>query len=1274
MGFGIKGNHRRGIRHSRRIGRECDEPVIEVILKMQPAASYVILTMWLDAKIHSFNKNKKMKHVIAYFRYGQAKRSVFALCLACMGLGMQAQSGSNMQDYSLNHNPDDYQIATPNAATFNRYVNNPVDLYSGSAKLDIPIYTLTDGAIQIPIRLHYATTGIKVSEEASWVGLGWNLAVGGYITRRVVGQVDSYSTEPYYNQVINAYDPNKNRVIIDYAYGGWSTQMREAMDWYLTEPSRRKDYREGKYNPDVFSYSCPDGSGQFVIDGRDNNVYLLDRTEDVKVEKIITAFGSTGQLANGSGGRLTGFKLTFPNGTVHQFELKSMMTTATPVYLGVQAEIYALTRTTYPNGQQVNYIYTTASNLEFHYGESVKSMIPSSGVGLEGYGNSENGTVEHSYGSRSLMDLSGSEVILSKIETDNYQVIFTTSSREDLPNVKKLDRIQVKALATGTTCYDQRFAYSYFTSASTGEYWSRYFSNFSAYRQTNHLLKRLKLDAVYNMNGTTEGERYQFYYNSKALPRKDSYAMDYWGYYNGQTSNASLIPDLYYLMWNHYDEYLKIKNLPSEIGTNLPKAMRAYDFESCKACILTGVQYPTGGYSEIVYEPHRFTGDYIPTLAQCSQKPEGVFETTIYDNNSFFAPGDTYPGLPKNYQYNFSTSKHVRVLVSVSRGQNSWKDVADHRAYLYYIENGGGKRVDFSIKEECEDRYQKEEVSHTASPTTIMSKEYIVTVKTGTGMFVVDYPDALGDQTTGNGKNGRIEMFIEFEQEEDAPSVQTESEGAGVRIKEINFYDSPSKQKLLQKTSYEYAGGLLLTPLQFINYYPETYDKLGVHSGETSEGTAIISMMARRSDKLEISGSNLFSSPYQVFPNVGYASVKEIAQGNGQSGYTFHTFHNEAAKTREHSVPIYNPLNGKPTERQYYNASGKLLRKESFTYDAPVYRYYYGMNFYDRMNLFPEIYDPAGSHCMTMNDNIDETIYYQYGFYSSMEFSQDKFEGTYLGGGSRLAMVVHPLNFHNVLLTSKSVWEDGVERKETYTYNPTTLQLKEKQLDLAPNGTLRIAYTYPNDCPWGVYQSMTQKHCIAPVVETKKINNGTLVESVLTEYKKQTETLFVPSAQYRSNLTSGISSTTSTFSSSGRNTTVYPKAYTVYNVYDSYGHALNLTQGGIEKTYLWGYRGQYPVAEIGNATYASVKSALGSLTPENLSKASAPDMTVLRALPGKLPGANVHLYEYKAGAGVSAETVPNGEKTTYEYDALNRLKTEKDHSGKTVQAYEYHYK
>ena len=720
------------------------------------------------------------------------KRNILFL-LFCSVLGSwfspaAGQTASDNVDYHLNHNPGDLRVATPNATAFNKYVNNPVDLYSGTARVDIPIYTLKDGAVTIPISLTYATTGIKVSEEASWVGLGWNLSAGGYITRRVVGIADRYSQDSYYGDVIDAYDPDRDKQLTAHDYGGWPKALRDAMDWYLREPISRLDQnREGRFNPDVFNYSCPDGSGSFIIDWRDIQIYQLERTQDVKIEMLITSryTSNQGQPTTGTNNCLTGFKLTFPNGVVHRFDLKSVMITSKPANLGEQAETYALTQTLYPNGQAVDYTYKTVNNFSFNYNENIKSVMPSTMIAQA--------PTEYSYGSRNFSDFTGLELILTRIKTPNYEVDFETSARQDLPDVEKLDRIVVKSLTDGTTCHDQRFAYSYFTSASTGGYWTKYQANFSFYRETNHLLKRLRLDAVYNMDGNAEAERYQFVYNPKQLPRKDSYAVDYWGYYNGQTTNASYIPNLYYLLLNHYNDYLAIKELPEDHGTAPEPALRAYDFESCQASILTGIQYPTGGYSEIIYEPHRFTGDYYPTVEQCKEKPNDLIEkVVIYDNNSFFDPGDLYPGLPKNYQYDFDTDKKVRIVVTVFRGWNSWKDVAKHRAYLYYVENSTEKRIDFSLAEECEERYLNEEVNHTASITTTVVKEFTVTAPAGKWWFIVDYPDELGDQTTGSGTNGRIDMLIEFEKE-GAPEVESESEGAGVRVKEVNFYDSPSK-------------------------------------------------------------------------------------------------------------------------------------------------------------------------------------------------------------------------------------------------------------------------------------------------------------------------------------------------------------------------------------------------------------------------------------------------------------------------------------------------
>ncbi|MEQ9229820.1 MAG: hypothetical protein RIF46_04000, partial [Cyclobacteriaceae bacterium] len=69
----------------------------------------------------------------------------------------------------------------------------PVNAYNGVASVSVPLYTIDAGSGQIPISLQYNTGGIRVSEEASSVGLGWNLIAGGSITRVMRGESDELS-------------------------------------------------------------------------------------------------------------------------------------------------------------------------------------------------------------------------------------------------------------------------------------------------------------------------------------------------------------------------------------------------------------------------------------------------------------------------------------------------------------------------------------------------------------------------------------------------------------------------------------------------------------------------------------------------------------------------------------------------------------------------------------------------------------------------------------------------------------------------------------------------------------------------------------------------------------------------------------------------------------------------------------------------------------------------------------------------------------------------
>ena len=83
-------------------------------------------------------------------------------------------------------------IASPTAASLGKYGDFPVSYNTGLPQISIPIYTVKAGSLSLPISLSYHASGLKVQEEASWVGAGWSLNAGGMITRTVVGAADDH--------------------------------------------------------------------------------------------------------------------------------------------------------------------------------------------------------------------------------------------------------------------------------------------------------------------------------------------------------------------------------------------------------------------------------------------------------------------------------------------------------------------------------------------------------------------------------------------------------------------------------------------------------------------------------------------------------------------------------------------------------------------------------------------------------------------------------------------------------------------------------------------------------------------------------------------------------------------------------------------------------------------------------------------------------------------------------------------------------------------------
>ena len=108
-------------------------------------------------------------------------------------------------------------------------------------------------------------------------------------------------------------------------------------------------------------------------------------------------------------------------------------------------------------------------------------------------------------------------------------------------------------------------------------------------------------------------------------------------------------------------------------------------------------------------------------------------------------------------------------------------------------------------------------------------------------------------------------------------------------------------------------------------------------------------------------------------------------------------------------------------------------------------------------------------------------------------------------------------------------------------------------------------------------------------------------------------------------------------------------------------------------TYVWGYKHSYPIASVQNATVANVEAVIGSLeTVADTYNATSVE-TIGTNLRSSLPSAMVTSGVMRSGIGQSLIVAPNGLKSSFEYDGVNRLSTVKDHTGNLTDLYRYFY-
>ena len=496
-------------------------------------------------KMHRIFSNQVLKIIVRF--------SIFMFCLQ-----IQAQTETNT------FQTPNFAPKSPEAAAFLKYGEYPVDLATGVPGISIPLYTIDLKDFKMPISLDYHASGIKVNQEATWVGLGWNLNAGAQVVLSPRDDIDE--NNPNIDVI-----PDGDAIIAYFKLHPYDQGAVSNLDYNL-DKSRVKD---------MYVFSSPTVNGSFYIRNFASNDVVTIPPNAFKVELL------------GANRENMKFRITDPQGNVYSLnttEISMQAMTHSDHYISA----WYVDEIKTPSNNKITFTYQddgTLTDKSFSQRVEVKNIVER----LEcAGGNISRGQIGE------VIDATGNtDTFLKKIKEitfndGNSKIVFTKNlGRQDLLNGAGngyLSKIEIQQLLDVgfRNVKGYTFDYSYFN--PSGSYYSD---------------KRLKLDRVVNLLGRVEQE---FTYSNVSLPNKTSKGQDFFGYNNGKSNNVDLIP-------KHYISY----PYPAEVG----RADRTVNSLENQAGILKEIHYPTKGWTKFNYETNQFYGvdlfgKYTPVIVNTS--------------------------------------------------------------------------------------------------------------------------------------------------------------------------------------------------------------------------------------------------------------------------------------------------------------------------------------------------------------------------------------------------------------------------------------------------------------------------------------------------------------------------------------------------------------------------------------------------------------------------------------------------------------------------------
>jgi YD repeat-containing protein len=1015
---------------------------------------------------------------------------------------------------------------SPEAALLGRFGDIPVGYYTGTADISIPIYTIKESGVEIPIQLRYHSSGIKVADEATWVGLGWDLSPGGEIIQEVRGKRDDEETainrlsnQVGYSDFINRfYTLQTGTYNFRYQAGFAFNNCCDALDSGLISDSNEIVMKllENYGQPDIYNYNFSGYSGKFYINPENQQIILIDKKEDITFEKINT----------------TSWVATTLDG--NKFHFGIVETAGGYVANDYSGVTFKLDYITFINGKTINFSYVDAKYTETRRIENKDLFV------LTGFGQNQTDPFSNPMTWQN-------KKTLSKITTNEAIIDFNLEDREDFFSdinspVKRLKSIDITSTITNQKINSFEFGYSYFPYNLLGAlYNGGILDSYTALHETT-LGKRLKLDSIkeigYDSNGVaiTTKPAHQFEYNMTAtMPLKNSFAIDFWGYYNGE-NNDKLLPNLDYFDYT-YD--IRYKNLNSLFVYGYVGANRYTNNTYAGSYMLKKITYPTGGLSEFEYEPNSFTNQFIPDKV----KLDMAYKLNLLQDKNY--SGDltskTFT-LSRATTITFDNTIYGGYIYNMATGYN-YAQMTGSYIELLKVNMTGGSPVVTSIKKW--DLSSVLNVDFTANNGKQWIEEVRVEYDSNPNIYYtvnVSLPNNLV-----NNSYGSVNVKTRFYYYDETGVDTSISNQCGMRVKSIKNYTQTGT--LTSNKVIRYFEGKLLNKFE-----PLSVSKAQANTCEISNLAGAIfiddyvsyfNRITLSTDDFGVDGGN----------PVGYGRVEEVEldANNNDKGKNVYSYINEINQTKKGLPNIINAKNGMINNESTYDKIGNKLRETNYLYSSISLT---NISFGIKINN--QSFGTTES-CNIIPDIKTEYIPYETGINHKYSFS------TY--------PIISEWNMLTKKITNHYFNGNAITSTEDYTYN--NLGKTSTVTTANSNNEQLITKLYYSNDAIAYNLAMSAAKMTGIPIYTEQYKGNELLSTQKTEYTKDdadkatTNNLILPKR---------------VFASKGINT--HEKRVT-YDQYDNKGNLLQYTlENGTPVAIIWGYNQTLPVAKIENATYS----------------------------------------------------------------------------------------